>query len=50
METDKNLVVENDIKKGAVHMHPPVVLNKAKFTELIQKETDAGTRSTDHLG
>ena len=44
------LVVEDDVEEGTVHVHLTVVVNEAKFPELIHEETDAGTRRPDHLG
>ena len=44
-----NLVVEDDIEKGAVYVQPAVVLNKAQLAELIHEETDAGVRGVYHL-
>ena len=41
------LVVGEDIKVGAAHMHPCRV---AQFAELIHEETYTGVRSADHLG
>ena len=45
--TSGGLVVGEDIKVGAAHMHPCRV---AKFAELIHEETYTGVRSADHLG
>ena len=44
------LVVEDDVEEGTVHVHLTVVVNEAKFPELIHEETDAGTRRPNHLG
>src|SRR5680860_140576 len=44
-----NLILEDDIEEGAVHVQPAVVLNEAQVAELVQKETDAGARRADHL-
>lgn len=45
-----NLVVEDDIEEGAVHVQPVVVLNEAQFPEFIHEEADAGSRGADHPG
>jgi hypothetical protein len=44
-----NLVVENGIEEGTVHVQSLVVVNEAPLPELIRKETDAGARGADHL-
>jgi hypothetical protein len=36
---DGNLVVEDDIEEGAVHVDAPVVLHEAELPELIHEET-----------
>ena len=49
----ENLVVEDNIEEGTMHLQPlvqpAVVLNEAQFLELIHEETDAGARGADHL-
>src|SRR5437867_9409892 len=45
-----NLVVEDDIEEGTVHVQPAVVVDESQFAELIHEETDAGARGADHLG
>ena len=47
---DGNLVVENDIKEGAVHVQPAVVGNEAQFAKLIHEETNTGACGANHLG
>ena len=42
--------MEDDIEKGAMHVHPAVVTNKAQFAESVHEETDAGARGADHIG
>ena len=49
VETVKS-VVQDDVEEGAVHMEATVVIQKAKFAELIHEETDAGACGPDHLG
>ena len=45
-----NLVMENDIEEGTVHVHPAVVANEAQFSELVHEVTDAGACRADQLG
>lgn len=43
-------IVEDDIEQGTVHAQSSIVTNKAKFSELVHKETDPRPSGPDHLG
>jgi hypothetical protein len=46
----KNLIVEDDIEEGTMHVQPAVIVNKAQFPEFIHEEADAGPRGANHPG
>ncbi len=48
-----NLVVEDDVEEGTVHVQPfvriTIVFNKSQFAELIHEKTDARACGADHF-
>ena len=43
-------VVEDNVEEGTVDAQTAIIVDEAKLSELIQKETYPGPRGADHLG
>ncbi len=46
--SNKSILMQ-DNEEGTVHAQFTVVVHKVQFSELLQKETDAGARGVDHV-
>jgi len=42
--------MEDDVEERSAHVQLAVVVNEARFAELIHEETDAGSCGADHVG
>jgi hypothetical protein len=43
------LVVQDYVKQGLMHVDATIVLDKSELAEAIHKETHAGARGADHF-